>query len=92
MLRPSAAARGYGWHHQVLRKRWALLVELGGIPCARCGGLIQPGTPWDLGHDDLDRSRPSAPEHRRCNRSTSTHKAARRAAAKRDQRRWSRDW
>jgi hypothetical protein len=35
------------------------------------GGVIGPDTPWDLGHDDRDRSLPSWPEHRHpCNRAT----------------------
>jgi hypothetical protein len=40
------------------------------VDCARCGERIEPGEPWDLGHDDVDRSRYTGPEHRRCNRST----------------------
>ena len=26
------------------------MVEAGMARCARCGELIEPGTPWDLGH------------------------------------------
>ena len=35
-----------------------------------CGRLIMPGEAWDLGHNDLDRSRYSGPEHSKCNRGT----------------------
>jgi hypothetical protein len=60
--------RGYGPRHVALRARWAPLVDRGEVLCARCGVLIDPGTPWDLGHDDDDRSRYNGPEHARCNR------------------------
>jgi hypothetical protein len=91
MSSPSTSEQGYGWTHQQIRRRWAREVELGGVHCARghdcleryrpTGTLILPGEPWDLGHDDFDRSRYNGPEHRRCNR----------AVASRD-RRTSREW
>ena len=44
------------------------MVAAGLVNCARCGELIEPGTPWDLGHadDGLDYN---GPEHAYCNRS-----------------------
>jgi hypothetical protein len=72
MATPSAKEQGYGWQHQQLRRRWAREVELGGVVCWRCGLRIVPGTPWDLGHSDEDRSRYNGPEHRRCNRATAS--------------------
>jgi hypothetical protein len=67
--RASTAGRGYGWGHQKLRKRLAPAVAAGMVTCARCGELIQPGEPWDLGHTE-DRRGYAGPEHRRCNRAT----------------------
>jgi hypothetical protein len=60
--------RGYGAAHVRLRKIWDIRVQRGGVNCARCGRLIEPGTPWDLGHDDHDRTIYSGAEHRKCNR------------------------
>jgi hypothetical protein len=72
------AARGYGWKHQTKRRVWAKRIATGEVvDCARCGRPILPGMLWDLGHVDGDKSQYSGPEHRSCNRSTSTHKAGR---------------
>lgn len=70
-FRVSTTERGYGSRHQKLRRLVAPQVDAGLADCARCGLPIRAGTPWDLGHDDRDRSRYLGPEHRRCNRSTS---------------------
>ena len=68
-------ARGYGPAHKAERKRWSPYVNAGQIWCARCGGWIAPGTPWDLGHSDFDRSIYTGPEHCKCNRAATAHKA-----------------
>lgn len=60
--------RSYGAAHRRMRRDWAPLVEAGGVGCWRCEKPIEPGAPWDLGHDDLDRAILRGPEHRRCNR------------------------
>jgi hypothetical protein len=64
----STTRRGYGWAHQRRRAAFARLVAAGLAICWRCGQPIEPGEPWDLGHDDIDRRRYRGPEHRRCNR------------------------
>lgn len=86
--RPTTSQRGYDYRHQRLRAALKPHVDAGNATCWRCTQPIQPGDPWDLGHDDHDRSRYRGPEHTKCNRNT---------AALRDQRQrtstpHSRDW
>jgi len=69
--------RGYGYSHQALRERHRPAVEAGQVNCWRCGQWIAPGAPWDLGHDDNDRTIYRGPEHRRCNRATAPRAARR---------------
>jgi hypothetical protein len=59
--------RGYGWPHEQERARWKPLVDRGEVDCWRCGGWIPPGSDWQLGHDDNDRTRYRGAEHKRCN-------------------------
>jgi hypothetical protein len=85
--RPSPSARGYDPRHRSLRKQWAPKVAAGTVRCARgaackfavdgVAAFIKPGDPWDLGHDDKDRSRYSGPEHAACNRATMAHRPPR---------------
>ena len=71
MARPgNTTQRGYGHQHQKLRLKWQQIVDQGRATCWRCGQPIIPGTPWDLGHDDRDRSQYRGPEHRHENRAT----------------------
>src|SRR5262245_27072880 len=69
-VRPNPEQRGYGATHRAAREQVKPLVLAGGVRCARCGEVIRPGDPWDLGHVDGDKSRYSGPEHRWCNRAT----------------------
>jgi hypothetical protein len=67
--RRSREARGYGPTHRLIRDQWALIVAGGMTRCARCDGLIVPGSSWDLDHRD-DRRGYLGPSHSTCNRST----------------------
>jgi hypothetical protein len=59
----------YPGPHQAIRRPLAPQVAAGTVTCRRCGQLIRPGEPWDLGHDDHDRSIYRGPEHAGgCNR------------------------
>ncbi|OMC02162.1 hypothetical protein [Mycolicibacterium fortuitum] len=79
----STAQRGYGYQHKKLREQVKPLVDAGQAHCWRClaNGLspdearIKPGEPWDLGHDDDDRTKYRGPEHERCNRATAGRQA-----------------
>ncbi|WP_353107873.1 hypothetical protein [Gordonia sp. (in: high G+C Gram-positive bacteria)] len=81
---PTTAERGYGSAHKRLRQTWAPTVEAGGVACARCSRPISPYEPWDLGHDDHDRSVYTGPEHRRCNRGAPSRRRAGQRAIKPD--------
>ena len=87
-MRAVMSHRGYGREHRRLRAVLAERVERGGVLCARCGKPIVPGSRWALGHDDLDRSRYSGPEHASCNRATSRHRVERERAARPRSRVW----
>jgi hypothetical protein len=67
MARASTAARGYDRRHEAERRRWAPQVDAGLVDCWRCGGHLEPGRPWHLGHDDVDRTVWRGPEHVTCN-------------------------
>ena len=62
--------------HRRLRAQWARRVQAGVVKCARCGELIAPDEPFDLGHVDGTLSYAGA-EHARCNRATSSHRVER---------------
>lgn len=77
----TSKATEHAAEHQAERTTWEPLVAAGRVECRRgdqCLAdvlLISPDEPWDLGHPDFVCSEPTAPEHRRCNRSTRTHLA-----------------
>jgi hypothetical protein len=66
--RGTPAQRGYDQAHRDLRAELEPIVEAGEAVCWRCGEPIEVGEPWDLGHDDHDRSIHRGPEHASCNR------------------------
>jgi hypothetical protein len=75
-MRGSTADRGYGSAHQRERARWAPRVLAGECYCWRCDTWLDPREPWDLGHDDNDRSIYRGPECRPCNRATNGRKSS----------------
>jgi hypothetical protein len=68
--RETPAERGYSWAHQKARQRWKVVIADEPVLCVRCGLIIDPDEPWDLGHLDRDQARYAGPEHRFCNRSS----------------------
>jgi len=84
--RGTTKQRGYDGAHDRRRRHFQRRIDAGEvIRCRRgpaclqaemlddlsiVGGRILPGMEWDLGHDERDRSKPSFPEHRGCNRAT----------------------
>lgn len=75
--RGTSTQRGYGTEHRNLRETLRPQVEAGTVRCWRCGLPISPGQRWDLGHDDIDRSRYRGPEHTACNRATAGRRSTR---------------
>lgn len=67
--RGSRQQRGYDAAHDRQRNALKPDVEAGLVNCWRCGLPITG--PWDLGHDDVDRSVYRGPEHQACNRAVS---------------------
>lgn len=64
-------ANGYGKDHKRLRAEYAQRMANGErFRCWRCRKPVNPERPWDLGHDDRDRSLYRGPEHVGCNRAT----------------------
>jgi len=59
----STSKRGYGTNHQKIRKSLEPLVASGQATCWRCQQPIHPTQQWDLGHDDLDKTKYQGPEH-----------------------------
>jgi hypothetical protein len=71
---PTSTERGYGTDHRALREQWVPLVEAGQVICWRCGELIGADEPFDLGHDDSDRTKWRSPEHVACNRAVNSRR------------------
>jgi hypothetical protein len=93
MAKGRTTQTGYGWKHQQERARVKRLVDAGRAFCARCGGYIVPGEPFDLDHT-LDRTGYLGPSHRRCNRGEpNKRRRAKPATTDVEPRlRWSRVW
>ena len=73
--RGTAHQRGYGTTHRTLRNQWQRTINQGNTYCARCGLLILPTEPWDLGHT-TDRASYTGPEHAHCNRADGGRRGA----------------
>jgi hypothetical protein len=94
-------ARGYGAAHRTVRARYEALVASGLARCARCGGPIAAGAPFDLDHSD-DRGGYLGVSHPHCNRTAGARRGAAVTNGKADPgwsgpgshvgMRWSRDW
>lgn len=80
----TTAERGYGQQHRKQREALVPIVAAGKATCWRClaqgrtpaEARILPGQPWDLGHDDHDRTKYRGPEHVSCNRSAGGRSSA----------------
>lgn len=68
--------RGYGNAHRSLRKAFIPEHQAGTLICWRCREVILPTEPFDLGHDDNDRTMYRGAEHsNRCNRAAGGRKS-----------------
>ena len=76
--RGTSTQRGYDAKHRALRAKYQASMDAGDYYlCARCYEPIQLGEPWDLGHDDDDRTKHTGPEHAyRCNRAAGGRQGA----------------
>lgn len=72
--RGSRQERGYDAAHTKLRQAWVRKVSTGTVKCWRCGKRIAPDEPFDLGHDDQDRTKYRGAECIKCNRGTATRR------------------
>ncbi|MGW6121493.1 AAA family ATPase [Nocardia sp. NPDC055165] len=95
--RKTTTERGYGQDHRKRREALAPIVQSGKATCWRCTEAIKPGEPWDLGHDDHDRTRYRGPEHVHCNRAAGGRAGGRASASAHDRKSSgppprSRDW
>lgn len=74
--RGNSNQRGYGYAHQELRKAFVPEHKAGTLICWRCREVIPPDEPFDLGHDDDDRTIYRGPEHaNHCNRAAAGRKS-----------------
>jgi hypothetical protein len=81
-VKPNAAARARKQQYNSREYRQARaaakrLVEAGAGYCWRCGGWLQPGRMFHLGHDDNDRTIIRGPECPSCNLTAAGRKGAR---------------
>lgn len=72
--RGSREQRGYDHAHRMFRKAFIPEHQAGTLICWRCREVIPPDEPFDLGHDDNDRTIYRGAEHQRCNRATNGRK------------------
>lgn len=83
---PTAKARKAKYdsaEHRAARKHYAAWIASGHGRCWRCGGRIQPGSDWHVGHDDLAVNVIRGAEHRACNHRAAAIKGNRIANARR---------
>lgn len=72
----TSVEKGYDWQHKLLRAEFMDRMKRGErFDCWRCDVRIDPSLPWDLGHDDEDRTVYRGPEHVGCNRGKSPRPA-----------------